>query len=48
MCHYAFIPEGQDTLFRCRIFLKLALMGLHPGLGASAPPACLLLVRLSN
>ena len=28
--YFRLVPPGQDTLFRCRIFLKLALMGLKP------------------
>jgi hypothetical protein len=43
--YFRLVPPGQNTLFRCRIFLKLALMGLKPwavlsSLSAGEPAAC--------
>jgi hypothetical protein len=32
--YFRLVPPGQDTPFRCRIFLKLALMGRNPGLNS--------------
>ena len=28
--YFHLVPPGQDTLFYCRIFLKLTLVGLRP------------------
>ena len=37
---FRLVPPGQNTLFRCRIFLKLALMPLRsPGFSPVEPSA---------